>query len=173
MYGNVFPGQVLDHRVRAAFAQFVVVVCRTHRIRVAFHHHDVTLGVGDFSHELIQSFLGFRGQVRFVKAEVDRGLNHGMIAIEIGDLVRQGVHAVRCLRSQSLCLVGAGARVHGLLVGCSGLLVHTLDTLLGAAVYITDAVGVLGGKSIKLIGFIDNGLGLLPHVILCGAAGTE
>src|SRR5579864_9554533 len=45
--GNVvFRAEILDHRIRAALTQAIVIVCRPDRIRSTFDRNDVALGVG-------------------------------------------------------------------------------------------------------------------------------
>jgi len=68
---NALGREILHYGVSALLAQLVVVFCRAHGIGVAFHNNQVTLGVGDFSQQLVKSGLGFGGQISLVEGEVN------------------------------------------------------------------------------------------------------
>src|SRR5205085_3321167 len=90
----VLRSQVLDHRVRTALAQAVVVVFTANRVGCAFHSDDVALGVLNVSRELIQGFLGLLGQIVFIEPEVDRSFSNRPIVIQVQNCSGKAVHAL-------------------------------------------------------------------------------
>src|ERR1700689_764144 len=66
--------QVLNHGVRAALAQIVVVIGRSHGIGATFQRNNVALGAGDIAGQLIKRLFGGWRQIVFVETELYRRL---------------------------------------------------------------------------------------------------
>src|SRR5579864_1852722 len=105
--GNVvFRTELLDHRIRTALAQAIVVICWPDRIRSTLDRNDVALGVGHGSREFVEILFGLLGQKVFVEAKVDGSLAHDAIVIEVRDRVGKHVNPVHGVVSRLLGLRG-------------------------------------------------------------------
>src|ERR1039458_5323114 len=65
--------QVLNHRIGAALAQIVVVLCAAHRVGRALYRDDVSLDSGNAGGKLVDGFPGFLRQIVLVESEMQIG----------------------------------------------------------------------------------------------------